>query len=264
MVTVTVKVKDATEVDVYQNESAVVKIVAQIVRLGVTVDDELSMESTNPVQNKVITAEIKKLESEIAKGGGAAEISWDDIKDRPFYDTRIRSYYSQAENPNPVSFSNTMLNMSLYKVSDLIPTREEIFGSTQLFINGNEYFLREIDIQLETDDFVFLSVDGFGFLFANKEGTLHFNYPVGGSLYPMSVDVPKAGIYYQRGLNAGVPEGRTIEFFCGGELKQIDPKFIPKIDALPEVSESNNGDFLCVENGKWAVKSLSEWSGGIY
>lgn len=144
------------------------------------------------------------------------------------YDTRIRSYYSQAENPYPPQIDNTMMNMSCYKVSDLVPTRTEIFNSTKLIINEEEHFLDESGIQLETNDFIYvITSDGhFSFIFVNKSGTLNFTY----SGYPMSIEVPEGGegIYYQRGLNAGVPEGRTIEFIIGdGELKQIDPKFIP-------------------------------------
>ena len=141
-----------------------------------------------------------------------------------YYDTRKISYYSQAENPNPLQVDNAMLNASLYLVSDLVPTRNEIFNSTKLIINGQEYTLDESGIQFETDDFIYVCETKllYSFIFVNKSGTLNFT----ASGYPMSLEMPKAGIYYQRALNAGVPEGRTIEFIIG-ELKQIDPKFIP-------------------------------------
>ena len=148
------------------------------------------------------------------------------------YDTRIRSYYSQAKNPNPPQIDNTMLNISGYKVSDLVPTRDEIFNNTKLIINGQEYILDESKIQLETDDFVYVvtSDNNFNFIFVNKSGILNFTY----SDYPMSLEIPEGGegIYYQRQLNAGVPEGRTIEFIIGGELKQIDLKYLPSNIAL--------------------------------
>ena len=167
-----------------------------------------------------------QLPDDIGSGGGLTEVFWEDVKDKPFYDTRIRSYYSQAENPNPPQIDNAMMNMSCYKVSDLVPTRTEIFNSTKVIVNGTEYMFAESGIQLETDDFVFVGTSGgFGFIFVNKSGTLNFT----ASGYPMSIEVPEGGegIYYQRALNAGVPAGRTIEFIIGGELKQIDPKFIP-------------------------------------
>lgn len=147
-----------------------------------------------------------------------------------YYDTRIRSYYSQAENPNPLQFDNTMMNMSFYKVSDLIPTKSEIFNIIKLVINGDECTFDKQLINVETDDFIHVTTDdtSYSFCFINKSGTLSFTY----SGYPMSLDVPEAGIYYQRSLNAGVPEGRTIEFLFGGELKQIDPKFIDSNEIL--------------------------------
>ena len=168
-------------------------------------------------------------------GGGLSEVEWEDVKNRPFYDTRKRSYYSQAENPNPVAFHNDMLNMSFYKVSDLIPTRDEIVESCRLIITGFDTGtyddkLSESGIQIETEDFIHIVTNdtSFNFVFVNKTGELKFNYVVGGSVYPMSLQVDEAGIYYQRALYAGVPEGRTIEFLIGGELKPLDMKYIPE------------------------------------
>lgn len=168
---------------------------------------------------------LEQLPDDIGSGGGLTEVSWEDVNNKPFYDTRKMSYYSQVENPNPLTINNAMLNMSFYKVSDLIPTREQIFNEMKVIINAKQYTYSENGIQLETDDFicVYDNTGSFGFIFVNKTGTLNFTH-MG---YPMSFEVPEAGIYYQRDLNAGVPEGRTIEFIVGGELKQIDPKFIP-------------------------------------
>lgn len=141
-----------------------------------------------------------------------------------YYDARVRGYYSQAVNPNPLHFDNVMMNMSFYKVSNLVPTRTEIFNSTKVVVNGTEYMFTENSIQLETNDFVFvISSGGLGFIFVNKSGILNFTTPSGES---MSFENVEKGIYYQRQFNAGVPEGIIIEFIIG-ELKQIDPKFIP-------------------------------------
>jgi hypothetical protein len=154
------------------------------------------------------------------------------------YDTRVRSYYSQAENPNPPQIDNAMMNISCYKVSDLIPTRDEILNNCQVIINGGTREFEENTIQFETDDFIYaITNDGnFNFIFVNKTGTLNFTY----SGYSMSLEVPEGGegIYYQRDLGAGVPEGRTIEFIIGGKLKQIDDKFIS--DEIARKSDLDN------------------------
>lgn len=149
----------------------------------------------------------------------------DFIKNRPFYDTRRKSWYSQAENPNPISFDNVALNYSFYKVSDLIIPRNEIFDKTSVVTESAiPYTFAESGIVLETEDFVIIKATGvdFNFLFAYKTGSLPFTY-LG---YSLSCDVPETGIYSIRGLGTGIPEGRTFSFTTG-EIKQIEPKYLP-------------------------------------
>ena len=145
--------------------------------------------------------------SEVDSALGSQVESWNDLEDRPFYDARQISFFSQAETPNPVSFSNSMIQYTFYKISDLVPTREQIFGNmTIIDNNGDNEAPREIDIVIETNEFI-MTADTFAFLFVNVDGTVNFTY----SGYPMSVDVPEAGIYYGRPLNAGIPEGRSFK-----------------------------------------------------
>lgn len=141
------------------------------------------------------------------------------------YDTRVRSYYSQAENPNPVSFDNEMLQLSFYKISDLILTRDEIFNKMELFVGEGKDNITptESHILIEVDEAIVTNDGSWTFVFVNTAGTINFTY----SGYPMSLDIPEPGIYYARQINTPVPEGRIFEITCGGELKTIDPKFIP-------------------------------------
>lgn len=156
-------------------------------------------------------------------GGELKQIDSKYIPDM-YYDTRIRSYYSQIENPNPISFNQTALNYTFYKVSDLLPTREQIFSNMKLLVDTEDISPTENHILLETDEFILVSNSGYAFIFINTSGTLHFTY----SGYPLSIEVPEVGVYYVRDLGSGIPEGRTIEVQIGnGELKQIDPKYIP-------------------------------------
>lgn len=138
-----------------------------------------------------------------------------------YYDTRVRSYYSQAETPDPVSFDNEMMQYSFYKISDLVPTREQIFGEMKMRANGRTIDFIEDDILIEADEFIAMST---GFLFANTAGEISFTY----SGYPMVVEVPEVGIYSVQNLGVSMPDGVVIEIELGGELKQIDPKFIPE------------------------------------
>lgn len=174
---------------------------------------------TNDIQETAHTLSISKL-GEIIKTLDPKYIA--DM----YYDARVRSYYSQEMNPNPPQINNATMNLSGYKVSDLIPTRDEIFDNCKVIVDGEILDFKESAIILETNDFISVATSNgsYNFIFVNKSGDLNFTYEG----YPMSIKVPEgsAGIYYQRPLNAGVPEGRIIEFIIG-ELKQIDPKFIP-------------------------------------
>ena len=164
-------------------------------------------------------------------GGGLTEVDWEtNVINKPFYDTRIRSYYSQADNPNPVSFDNSMVGYSFYKISDLIPTREEIFNSVKVIVNDSVCEPKESEIQLETDDFIMLILNNntYAFIFINKAGTLSFTYQG----YQMTLEVPEAGIYYILPIGTSIPGGRIIEVNLSGELKTLDIKYLPSNMAL--------------------------------
>lgn len=164
-------------------------------------------------------------------GGGLTEVSWEDVKNKPFEDTRVMSYYSQAENPNPVSFHNQMMNYSFYKISDLTPTREQIFGELKVLVDGNEITLAENAIIVELDGCLAVGTSvgtSYTFAFINTVGTINFTF----SGYPMTLEVPETGIYAILPLNSGVPANRTYEIICGGELKTIDIKYLPENMAL--------------------------------
>ena len=157
------------------------------------------------------------------------DTSWDDIKNKPFYDTRKISYYSQSKTPNPVSFTLAATDNIFYKVSDLVPTREEIFGDIKILI-GNKYGdITEIvpvekDIRMEVDEFIMCASASYALLFANTAGVVSFTY----SGYNLSLEVPEAGIYYVlSGMSSTMAEGRTVEVQLGGEFKTLDLKFIP-------------------------------------
>lgn len=141
------------------------------------------------------------------------------------YDTRVISNYSQAENPNPIAFHNEMLQMSFYKVSDFVLTKDEIFNKLKIFVDEDKRDITPLEdhILIDLEDFI-VTTDGiWTFVFTGVTGTVNFTH----SGYQISFDVPEVGIYYGRNLNADIPEGRIFEFICGGELKTIDPKFIP-------------------------------------
>lgn len=142
-----------------------------------------------------------------------------------YYDTRVRSYFSQAENPNHLWTDVEVLDTRLHKISDLILTKDEIVNEAEVIINGNKYTFTENNIQIEADGFIVFdeSETCYSFMVANKAGTLTLT----DSDELISFDIPETGIYFSYYYGEDMPEGITIEFVGGGELKTIDPKFIP-------------------------------------
>ena len=155
----------------------------------------------------------------------------DFIKNRPFYDTRVRSFYSQAKNPHPVSFDSEIMNYSFYKISDLVLTRDEIF-TTKIMVNNLTLEPKESDILIETSEFISVSINNdnhlYGFVFVNTSGVHNFTYLD----YSLSIDVPETGIYYVYGLGYDIPKGTDIEILVSGELKTLDLKYFPENMAL--------------------------------
>ena len=156
--------------------------------------------------------------------GGLTEVFWEDVKDRPFYDTRVIARYSYSENPNPVSFDCAATGYSLYKISDLVLTKEEIFNA-DIIINGKNYEKYSQDnVLIETDQLLMVQYpnNGYAFCLCNTVGTCPFTF-MG---YSLSVDVPEVGIYRINALGAGMSDVSTIDIFVSGELKTLDPKYI--------------------------------------
>lgn len=168
---------------------------------------------------------LEQLPNNIGSGGGLTEVSWEDVKNKPFYDTRVISTYSYTENPNPVSFDCAAIGYSLYKISDLVLTKEEIFNAN-ITINGINYGKYSQDnVVIETEQLLMVQYtnNGWAFCLCNTVGTCNFTF-MG---YSLSVDVPEVGIYRINDLGLGMSDISTMEIIVGGELKQIDPKFIP-------------------------------------
>lgn len=164
-------------------------------------------------------------------GGGLTEVDWEtNIINKPFYDDRVIINYSYDENPNPISFDCAAMGYSFYKISDLVLTKEEIFGS-KITINDRERDnFTESNVLIETDELVIVQYSDNGYIFCscNTVGTCNFTF-MG---YSLSVDVPEVGLYRMNYLGAGMSDASSIEFIIGGELKTLDLKYLPENMAL--------------------------------
>jgi hypothetical protein len=183
----------------------------------------------------------------------------DYIKNRPFYDSRKTILYSYTENPNPVSFDCAPINYSFYKISDVVLTKEEVFGSKFTVNNKEIDEFAENDILIETDK-LFIVRDtsvsnGYAFCVCSADGICPFTF--GGGNFSFTVPKGETGVYRINYLGAGMSDISTIEIISG-KLKQIDKKFIPS------QSEQIQADFA-QNNSSWPdyIKNRTHYKGGI-
>ena len=143
-----------------------------------------------------------------------------------YYDTRKIYRFDGNETPNPPSFSIAAFSVNGYKVFDLTPTLEEFFDCKIIYNDGFSGSTTEItftskQIQLSWDDAWMIQSDqNYTFALCRSAGTLESDYQ-GTSVV---CEVPEPGIYL---IWTQPPSNMTLEINLGGELKQIDPKFIP-------------------------------------
>jgi hypothetical protein len=173
--------------------------------------------------------------------GGSGVSDYNELLNRPIYDDRVISNYSFKENPTPVSFTCDALNYIFYKISDLVLTKEEIFGA-QITINDiKKLEFSQNNIVFETDEFIIAqesAENGWAFCFCNTVGTCNFTF----SGQTLSIIVPEAGIYNVKQLDSGMSDV-SIEILVSGELKQLDDKYIPN-----NIARLNESGFISEKN----------------
>lgn len=134
----------------------------EIKRLTVTIDSELSNTSTNPLQNKVITEELKKL-----KELGETQSDWNIndntspsyIKNRPFYTDKVESDVWEFKVPitneatgEGIYCSVPMPDADLSQFTDGQQLEYEVYDSGELQSSGTNIFFKSVDVRKMFDD----------------------------------------------------------------------------------------------------------------
>ena len=166
-------------------------------------------------------------------GGGVS--SWNDLEDKPFYSSGANIRWDG-------STDGKVFVDRRYKVSDLTPTNQELLDGNAVYI----YCDMGDEISYRLSDRTISDSNDNGFSYGTVTVAYTNNALIDGLTFP------EAGIY----LSFSNP----INYCCGltwSNVKKIDSEFLPEIDSgLPEVTSSNNGQFLRVINGAWAATSL--------
>lgn len=130
--------------------------------LKVTVDTELSDKSDNPLQNKVITEELKKL-----KELGETQSDWvandntspSYIKNRPFYTDKVESDVWEFEVPitneasgEGIYVSIPMPDADLSQFTDGQELEYEVYDSGELQSSGTNVFFKSVNIREMFED----------------------------------------------------------------------------------------------------------------
>lgn len=130
--------------------------------LKVTVDTELSDKSDNPLQNKVITEELKKL-----KELGETQSDWNTndntspsyIKNRPFYTDKVESDVWEFEVPitneatgEGIYVSIPMPDADLSQFTDGQELEYEVYDSGELQSSGTDVFFKSVNIREMFED----------------------------------------------------------------------------------------------------------------
>lgn len=149
-------------VDKSLSEMTPTEMVEEIKRLTVKIDSELSNTSTNPLQNKVITEELKKL-----KELGETQSDWNVndntspsyVKNRPFYDERVESDVWEFKVPitneatgEGIYVSIPMPDADLSQFTDGQELEYEVYDSGELQSSGTNVFFKSINIREMFED----------------------------------------------------------------------------------------------------------------
>ena len=155
----------------------------------------------------------------------AGLISWNDLKDRPFYDKPLVSVQFQT------------LGGKLYKVSDFVPTGDHSVGASCIVVYNLVGEKQKSNVIISTDDY-----------YAAAAGTVVVALKDNVTMPEEGLTLPERGTYFLStansfvsgfalGLNAD-PEitwdGST------GEIKTLDEKFLPPVSGLIVKSSTTN------------------------
>lgn len=141
------------------------------------------------------------------------------------------------------------------RVSNNTPTAEKLVGAT-VTLEGTTLEITDDSLVKEYDDIVAFAPE------ATSGGALIFvAYKDGVRM--AGIEIPQKGIYFIRVIeDAGISyiSSLTIEGynFTKTEVHKIDKKFLPEI--LPPVAEADNGKFLQVVDGAYALVALTDVS----
>lgn len=137
-------------------------------------------------------------------GGGAS--SWNDLKDKPFYDETV-VYYEYVDGYTPIESVEAGDGQYLYKVSNTPLTKAELIGTELMFVSPYGDFTETINEVDESTPNVIMNIDG--------------------TIISVSADVSADGVTLTTGLWVIYAEEAYLSKVYKPSIKKLDAKFLP-------------------------------------
>lgn len=155
-------------------------------------------------------------------GGGGGDVSWNDLKDKPFGETVEDVTISfDCGNTEGLEFVEMMAGYGLYKISDLVPTKEDLLGAAFISNMGNSDILAG-DIEIRGDG----NIQIFGSIFIVSDCNA------------ITMPITSNGVWFN--YNPSM-QGMVFDLkYTARTIKTLDPKFLPVpfgdelVEILPE------------------------------
>lgn len=253
----------------------------------ITVDSALSETSTNPVQNKVVTAKFKDIENAISglgggsssggsSSGGGAQPDWnqndstaaDYIKNRPFYketDTLFDGDVTIEDQGDGLLGNTEPISMNMPESVNLGDMFDITFDDKKYSceLKYEEYLLRGTYLG-NIYIYIKFMCDSNGFTPEDISNQLGVTYENTGEPFLIMIGEDDDGIYlsiatYGYNLEVGT---YPLKLDYVSNIKKLDSSMIDWAgggapSGLPEVTEEDNDKALVVVDGKWAVASIA-------
>lgn len=195
--------------------------------------------------------------AKLAGGGSGGGGSWNDLKDKPFEETVEDITISfDCGNTEGLEFVEMMAGYGLYKISNLVPTKENLLGAAFISNMGNSDILAE-DIEIRGDG----NIQIFGSIFIVSD----YN--------AISMPITSNGVWFNYS-----PSMQGIVFdlkYTARTIKTLDPKFLPAgvggggvmmvNVAYQDIAEGDSGmEFVGVSADKTHAEILGAINSGIF
>lgn len=189
---------------------------------------KISKSNGNGPDCEYVWDKIDMIEEKRIPGGSGGASSWNDLEDKPFEDNKFCIEYDFAVIPD-VAINDG--GMYWYKISDLIPTYEELLGAR--VVDKYDGYV-EYDVILTSEDLNAYEDSLAGFSTPMSSFTVVYKT---NEMFPVS----ETGLYYGCTTDKVEYLGEMSGSLIYGNIKKIEGKFVsvPRYDYIKSVGVGN-------------------------